>query len=145
MASFFANEEFFEEQPIGGHPFVKQDVKSLNDLAYFARWVNSWDLSDEVTMKLGFSGAYGPNATGRDGQTWIYGTDLKLKWRPVKNVQGWPFLLLQSEVMGRNYRADNFFDPASGISLPSADPQRLGILCSVTLWVSQKLGHRNPR
>jgi hypothetical protein len=119
MASFFANEEFFEEQPIGGRPFVKQDVKSLNDLAYLGRWVNSWDLSDEVTMKLGFSGAYGPNATGRDGQTWIYGTDLKLKWRPVKNVQGWPFLLLQSEVMGRNYRADNFFDPASGISLPS--------------------------
>jgi hypothetical protein len=110
MGSFFANDEFFEEQPIGGRPFVSQGVSSLNDLVYLGRWVNSWDLSNEVTMKLGFSSAYGPNATGTHGRTWIYGGDLKLKWRPVKNVRGWPFLLLQSEVMGRNYRADSFFN-----------------------------------
>ena len=111
MTRFLANEQFFAEQPIGGHPFVKRNVKSLNDLAYHGRWINSWDLSDEVTMKLGFSGAYGPNATGPDGQTWIYGADLKLKWRPVNNIHGWPFLLLQSEVMGSNYRVDRFFNP----------------------------------
>ena len=126
MTRFLANEAFFAEQPIGGRPFVKRDVKSLKDLAYLGRWVNSWDLSDEVTMKLGFSGAYGPNATGPDGQTWIYGADLKLKWRPVSNFRGWPFILLQSEVMGSNYRADRFssigpdgiFGTADDIRLP---------------------------
>ena len=120
MPSFFANGEFFDERAIGGRPFVSQGVSNLKDLAYLGRWTNSWDLSDEVTMKLGFSGAYGPNATGPDGQTWIYGADLKLKWRPVNHFRGWPFLLLESEIMMRDYRADNFFDPASGISLPSA-------------------------
>jgi hypothetical protein len=64
-------------------------------------------------MKLGFSGTYGPNATGPDGQTLIYGTDLKLKWRPVSNFRGWPFLLFQSEIMRRNYYADSFFLPGS--------------------------------
>ncbi|MGZ3559228.1 MAG: hypothetical protein ACXU97_08980 [Thermodesulfobacteriota bacterium] len=108
MASFFANKEFWQERPVGGRPFVDESVKSLQDLAYLARWINSWDLSNEVTMKLGFSAAYGPNPTGSNAQTWIYGSDLKLKWRPVNNFRGWPFILLQSEVMGRNYQAASF-------------------------------------
>jgi len=109
-SSFFANEEFFEERPIGGRPFVAQDVRNLGDLLYLARWVNSWNLSDTVTTKAGFSGLYGPNATGPDGDTWIYGADLKLTWRPTNNFRGWPFVLWQSEAMNRNYRADRFFD-----------------------------------
>jgi hypothetical protein len=125
MASFLANEEYFEELPVGGRPFVPRGVKSLNDLAYLGRWVNSWDLSNEVTMKLGFSGAYGPNATGPDGQTSIYGADLKLKWRPVKNFRGWPFLLLQSEVMGRNYRADSFLSSGPDGVFGTSDDIRL--------------------
>jgi len=125
MTRFLANEEFFGEQPIGGRPFVKRDVKSLKDLAYHGRWVNSWDLGDEVTMKLGFSGAYGPNATGPNGQTWIYGADLKIKWRPVKNIHGWPFLLLQSEVMGSNYRADRFSNPGPDGIFGTGDDIRL--------------------
>ena len=49
-----------------------------------------------------------PGLMGRHGST---GLILKLKWRPVKNFRGWPFLLLQSEIMGRNYRADRFSSP----------------------------------
>jgi hypothetical protein len=109
MASFLGNESFFQERSMGGRPFVPREVKSLNDLVYLGHWTNSWDLGDEVTMKLGFSGTYGPNSTGPDGQTLIYGADLKMKWRPVNNFRGWPFLLLQSEVMRRNYYADSFF------------------------------------
>jgi hypothetical protein len=126
MSSFLSSSSTFAERPIGGRPFVSRDVKSLNDFAYLARLGNSWDLSDEVSTVLGFSGLYGPNATGPHGETWIYGADLKLKWRPVNNFRGWPFLLLQSEIMGRNYRADRFFNPgpdgiagtADDISLP---------------------------
>jgi hypothetical protein len=111
MTSFLSEAGAFAERPIGGRPFVDRDVRNLEDLAYLARLSNSWDLSDEVSTVLGFSGLYGPNATGADGETWIYGGDLKLKWRPVKNFRGWPFLLLQSEIMGRTYRADRFSDP----------------------------------
>ncbi|MBI2902174.1 MAG: hypothetical protein HYY12_01115 [Candidatus Methylomirabilis oxyfera] len=122
-SSFLANGEFFEERPIGGRPFVERDVRSSKDLLYLARWVNSWNLSDAVTTKVGLSGLYGPNATGPDGDTWIYGADLKLTWRPTNNFRGWPFVLWQSEAMKRDYRADRFFDdsdPGNIIDLPRA-------------------------
>jgi hypothetical protein len=120
-SSFFANEEFFEERPIGGRPFVERDVRNLSDLLYSARWENSWDLTNAVTTKLGVSGLYGPNATGPDGDTWIYGADLKLRWRPANHFRGWPFVLWQSEAMKRDYKADAFFDdsdPDNIIHLP---------------------------
>ncbi len=110
MASFLANDEFFEERPIGGRPFVDRDVRNLKDLVYLGRWSNFWNLTDELTMKMGLSGLYGPNATGPKGQTLIYGADLKLKWRPTHHFRGWPFLLFESEIMKRDYRADRFFD-----------------------------------
>lgn len=105
MSSFLANQEFFEERPIGGYPFFDRPVKNLKDLTYLARVENSWNLSESVTSKLGVSGIYGPNATGLHGDTWIYGSDLVIKWRPPRNYQGWPFLLWESEIMGRTYRA----------------------------------------
>jgi hypothetical protein len=120
-SSFLANDEFFGERPIGGRPFVERDVRSLNDLLYLARWVNSWNLSDTVTTKLGFSGLFGPNATGPDGYTNIYGADLKLTWRPSDSFRGWPFVLWESEAMKRDYKADRFFDdsdPDNIIDLP---------------------------
>jgi len=109
-ASFLANEEFFQERPIGGRPFVKRDVRNLSDLLYSLRWENSWNPSDTMTTKLGISGLFGPNATGSDGDTRIYGADLKLTWRPTTSFRGWPFFLWQSEAMGRDYVADRFFD-----------------------------------
>jgi len=119
--SFLANQEFFEERPIGGRPFVDRDVRNLTDLLYSARWENSWDLTNAVTTKLGVSGLYGPNATGPDGDTWIYGADLKVRWRPATNFRGWPFVFWQSEAMKRDYKADAFFDdsdPNNIIDLP---------------------------
>jgi hypothetical protein len=112
LASFLASEEFFEERPIGGRPFVEQDVRDLADLAYLIRWENSWtSCCEEATWLLGFSGAAGPNATGPDGHTHIFGADLTMKWRPAKNERGWPFVIWQSEIMERHYVADDFFDP----------------------------------
>lgn len=105
MSSFLANDEFYGERPIGGYPFFNRQVKTMKDMTYLARAENSWNLSETVTSKLGFSGVYGPNATGSKGDTWIYGSDLLVKWRPTKNYQGWPFLLWESEIMGRTFRA----------------------------------------
>ncbi len=110
MSSFFASDEFFEERPIGGRPFTDQEVRSLEDFLYLARLDNSWDLSDEVTIKLGASGLIGSNATGSDAMTYIYGADLLLKWRPLASDRGYPFVAWQSEIMRRDYEADDFFD-----------------------------------
>lgn len=121
MASFLANDEVYEERPIGGRPFVERDVRNLKDLVYLTRWNNSWDLSNELTSVLGFSGLYGPNASGPKGDTWIYGLDMKWRWRPDNNFRGWPFVLWQTEVMMRDFSADRFTDdsnPDEIITLP---------------------------
>ena len=110
MASFLASEEFFNERPIGNRPFVEHEVKALNDLVHLVRVDNSWDLAEDITAKIGFSGLYGPNATGDSGETIIYGADLVLKWRSSEQVRGWPFLILESEIMKRDYKAAAYLD-----------------------------------
>ena len=69
--------------------------------AFSARWVSSWDVTPNTVAKLGLSGLHGPNASGRDGDTWIYGGDVKLRWRAPNNFRGWPFVAWQSEVIAR--------------------------------------------
>jgi hypothetical protein len=134
MASFLANDEFFEERAIGGRPFVDRGVRTLKDFVYLARLDNSWDLTEEVTAKVGLSGLYGPNATGPDAETWIYGTDLLVKWRPAENERGWPFLVWESEVMKRDYEAAAFFDdsdPLNIIDLPAKTLRDWGLYSQV--------------
>jgi hypothetical protein len=110
MASFLASEEFFDERPIGNRPFVKQEVKALKDLVHLIKMDNSLDLAEDITAKIGISGLYGPNATGGNGETIIYGADLVLKWRPAEQVRGWPFLILESEIMKRDYKSATYLD-----------------------------------
>lgn len=93
---------------VGGRPAVDRETRSLEDLLYLARWNGSWDLTDQLTAVLGFSALYGPNATGDDGQTWIYGSDLRVRWRPADSFMGWPYVTWQTEVMKRDYTADWF-------------------------------------
>ena len=110
MASFLASDEFFDERPIGGRPFTDQEVRSLEDFVYLARLDNSWDLSEEVAIKLGASGLVGSNATGSDAMTYIYGADFLLKWRPLTSDRGFPYVTWQTEIMRRDFEADDFFD-----------------------------------
>ncbi|MEJ5376661.1 MAG: hypothetical protein WHX93_08785 [bacterium] len=96
------------EEGIGGRPILDRDVRALKDLVYSGRWINAFDVSHTVSARLGLSGLYGPNNSGTDGRTWIYGADLTLKWRPRDAARGWPFLTWQSEVMYRAFHADGF-------------------------------------
>jgi hypothetical protein len=105
MVSFLSNEG---TGTIGGRPFVDVNINGLDDMFWNVRWSNSWDLSPEVTSVLGFSGAFGPNATGPDGYTYIYGGDLLVRWLPTNHFRGWPFLAWQTEIMSRDYRAASF-------------------------------------
>jgi hypothetical protein len=115
MVSFLANDEVFQERPIGGRPFVEREVDSADDLVYLLRWVNAWNVGRTVTGQLGVSALFGPNTTGPDGRTIIYGADLKVAWRPVRNFRGWPFIRWQTEFLQRHYTADAFTGEVDGV------------------------------
>lgn len=136
-ASFLANDEFFEERPIDGRPFADQDVRSLKDLIYLVRWDNGFELSPTVNLGLGGSFLYGPNATGTDGRTIIWGADVRARWQPVANQRGYPFVEVQAEVMGRDYFADSATDegdqadPTDDVFFPRDTLQDWGLYTQV--------------
>jgi hypothetical protein len=80
-------------------------VRSMKDLLYTPRIVTAFDLTDEQTLMLGASAAFGPNNTGRDKRTIVYGTDVFWKWRSRFADRGFPFVTWQTEVMGRRFEA----------------------------------------
>jgi len=118
MFSFDASDETFEERAIGGRPFASAGTRSVSDLVYLLRWVNGFELGESWTAQLGLSGLYGPNATGSDGETWIYGADWFLKWVPLASHRGWPFVKIEGEIAQRRYEADGFV----GCLDPDEDP-----------------------
>jgi hypothetical protein len=99
---------FMGEDGVGGRPVVKTAVGSVKDMLYLTRWNNSWNWNDSLTTVLGLSGLFGPNSSGTDGRTYLYGADMTWKWQPPDHFRGWPFLTWQSEVMRRDYRAAGF-------------------------------------
>jgi hypothetical protein len=109
MVSFLASDEVFEERPIGGRPFADVETSSPSDLVYLGRWIHGFDLSTTWSTQLGVSGLLGPNATGSSGRTTIYGLDGVFKWTPLATDRGWPFVVLEGEILRREYKADSFF------------------------------------
>jgi len=94
-----------EEVDFAGYTITERDVKSLGDLLYSVRVLNSFSPGEAVSLNAGASALFGPNGTGTDNRTAIYGADLYLKWTPPVNERGFPFLAVQTEVMKRNYEA----------------------------------------
>jgi hypothetical protein len=117
-----------EEEPttIGGRPVVERDVRDLGDLLYLTRLENGFTLTDTVSGLLGVSAIYGPNPTGPTGRTTIYGGDLVVKWRPANNFRGWPFVVWQSEIIDRDYKANAFLHEEDGEFLPGDTLHDLG-------------------
>ncbi len=52
------------------------------DFLYQGRYSTSVDITEDLTMLLGFSGAFGTNSSGSGNRTEIYGGDFLLKWKP---------------------------------------------------------------
>jgi hypothetical protein len=113
MTSFLANSD--ATLPGGHVPDPDRTERSLADYAYTGRILESWDLRDDVVTQFGLSGAWGPNAAGSGTRTSVYGADLKVKWQPPRNDDGWPFVIWQSEVLRRNYGTDTQFVDPDGI------------------------------
>ena len=96
-----------------GLPIVDRRVRTLGDFLYVPRYAFSVDLTDNQTLLAGTSAAFGPNGTGDDGRTKVYGVDIFWKWKSPRAIQGFPFVKVQAEGMKRRYRAD----PASGVEI----------------------------
>lgn len=108
MASFLANDEFYEEHPVGGRPHMEQDTRAFSDFVYLLRWEGAFETGAESTLRFGATGLFGPNATGSDGETIVAGADFRWRWRPVDAERGYPFFELQGEYLMRSFDADPF-------------------------------------
>jgi hypothetical protein len=95
-----------------GRTLQSRRVESAGDLLYVPRIASSFDLNDEQTVTIGASAAFGPNSSGMDRRTEIYGVDAYWKWKP-SNASAWPFLKWQTEAMWRRYEAEA--DLAAGL------------------------------
>ncbi|HZR80251.1 MAG TPA: TonB-dependent receptor [Candidatus Binatia bacterium] len=96
---------------VGGRPATTDAVADPADLLYLTRSATSLDVTDQLATLIGFSALFGPNSTGHDERTYVYGTDLTVKWRPADNFRGFPFVVWQSEGMARDFSAAAFTAP----------------------------------
>jgi len=85
-------------------------VKGVGDLLFTPHWSTSFDLTDNQTLLLGASAAFGPNSSGSSGDTatQIYGVDAYWKWKPSNAEAGFPFVSWQTEAMLRRYQLGAF-------------------------------------
>ncbi len=84
---------------------VDAGVRSMEDMLYVPRIATSFDLTEEQTLLFGSSAAFGPNSTGTDKSTQIYGLDMFWKWKSRYASGGFPFVTWQTEVMARRFEA----------------------------------------
>jgi hypothetical protein len=96
-----------------GRATTARNLDSVGDFLVVPRLASSFDLTDSQTLVLGASAALGPNDTGEDTRTLIYGADAFWKWKPANAAGGWPFVTWQTEVIGRNFHAGE--DSAAGL------------------------------
>jgi len=97
-------------------------VKGAGDMLYVPRITTSFDLTDTQTLLLGASGAFGPNNTGPQARTSIYGGDLYWKWKSPRAAAGFPFVAVQGEYLFRQYDAaarDTFYPKYPNLGLPA--------------------------
>ncbi len=87
-----------------GRQTIDRQLNSVSDFAFIPRLEMSFDLSPTRTLLVGTSAAFGPNDTGPNARTQIYGVDAFYKWKPAKSEGGWPYVKWQTEAMLR--RAD---------------------------------------
>ena len=80
---------------------------------------------------VGASAAFGPNDTGANARTEIYGVDLYWKWKPADADAGFPFVSWQTEVLYRRFEAGA--DPLAPTPLPAETLRDWGFYSQV-LW-----------
>lgn len=100
------------ETTLGGRQAVEfEGVENPSDLVWLLRWANAFDAGD-WTFRAGASFLNGPNRTGDNGQTQIYGVDLAAKWYAPGAQKGAPYVAIEAEAIVRRAKlAAGAFDP----------------------------------
>ena len=121
-------------QLLFGRPAVDRDLDSFGELLFTPRYAVSFDLSSTVTLLAGASAAVGPNASGGDTATQIYGVDAYLKWKAPNHHGGFPFVAWQTEAMVRRYEAGAYdgSDPTQPQPLPAETLTDYGFYSQLT-------------
>lgn len=135
----FRNEH--EGAPFFGRPASNDRVKTVGDMLFVPRYVASFDLTDSQTLMAGASAAFGPNSSGSNADTQIYGVDLFWKWKSPHQNAGFPFVTWQTEAMMRRFQAGEFPGDATVPPLPSETLVDFGMYSQVAYgfrkgWVS---------
>ena len=94
----------------GGEAFLgrladDQGVKSFSDMLYSARYAASFEPTENQTLLGGLSAVFGPNSSGDNSDTQIYGADVYWKWKSPRAHGGFPFVSWQTEALLRRYQA----------------------------------------
>jgi len=93
------------DEEVAGHVLQSRNARNVDDLLYSTRWLNGFDLSSTTSMNIGFSGLRGPNASGDETDTLIYGADVYFKWQASQSQRGFPFVAWHTEFLQRDYDA----------------------------------------
>ena len=88
-----------------GRQTIDRQTGGVTDMVFTPRLEASYDITPTQTVLGGVSAALGPNDTGYNTTTQIYGADLFYKWKPSDAEGGWPFVKWQSEAMVRRFEA----------------------------------------
>ena len=80
-----------------GHETLNNGLRGPQDLVWTPRLASSFELTDQQTLVLGTSVAFGPNDTGANAHTQIYGVDVYWKWKAADAHEGFPFVSWQTE------------------------------------------------
>jgi hypothetical protein len=97
-----------DNAPFFGRLAGNRDFRNIDDLLFVPRYAMSFDLTDTQTLLAGASAAFGPNSSGNDRNTQIYGVDLFWKWKSANQHGGFPFVTWQTEAMMRRFEAGQF-------------------------------------
>jgi hypothetical protein len=114
-----------------GRATLDRTLEGPGDLVFTPRIASSFELTDTQTLMVGASAAFGPNDTGNDLRTEIYGADLYWKWKPANASAGFPFVSWQTEALYDRFQAGA--DPLAPVPLPAETLDDWGFYSQV-LW-----------
>jgi hypothetical protein len=107
-ATAFSFRDNHEDELLFGRLHAQGPVKAFTDLLFAPRYAASFNLSDSQTLVAGASAALGPNGSGDNTDTQIYGADLFWKWKSPHHHGGFPFVSWQTEALLRRFKAGAF-------------------------------------
>jgi hypothetical protein len=100
-----------------GRATLDRTLRGPGDLVFTPRIASSFELTDQQTLVVGASAAFGPNETGTGRRTEIYGADIYWKWKAAHADAGFPFVSWQTEALYERFEAG-----ADPMALPTPLP-----------------------